>query len=238
MVLRYRCGIGNITPVTNHELIDWSAQGGPARVRILASIAGRAEWAIEALVLITDEGPGVAELKIRPRGSHAGGGIPSGGITTRLMREINVGELIDLARDCVRSRVAAILAVADDPSPGLGTTTAFDDQVAATLRGQAKAVGALTGERKRPGKRGNGIDHYLKWASLYAGKVAVGVRNPNVVLADEFGVTPEYVRDTVTDARRRYGLLTLSPGRGRAGGTLSPKALALIAEQGKRTDHG
>jgi hypothetical protein len=53
--------------------------------------------------------------------------------------------------------------------------------------------------------------------------------HPIAALAKDTGKTETYIRDTITDARRRHGLLT-SPGQGKAGGTLTPKALKIIAE--------
>lgn len=229
--------------MAKHDLLADLGPAGPGGLRILASFSGRPEWAIEVLVLATDAGPCVRELKVQPHEGHnyakEGGAMPRGGITTRLMRDVNVGELLDLARDCARSREATVLAVAGNPAPDLPITDDFREELAATLRQQAATIGALSHRSRRPGKRGNGIDHYLTWAVRYAEKVAAvpRVRNPNVVLAKEFRETPEYVRDTITDARRRYGLLTASPGRGRSGGTLTPKALDLIAQR-KETDNG
>jgi hypothetical protein len=54
-----------------------------------------------------------------------------------------------------------------------------------------------------------------------------GVAHPIKELAEETGERPTYVRDTITDARRRYGLLTTA-GQGRAGGTLTEKARELM----------
>ena len=85
--------------------------------------------------------------------------------------------------------------------------------------------------KARPGRKGHGIDFYLDWAVRYAEKIHAGVRHPNAVLARETGMDPNAVRDINTDARRRYGLLTEPPGRGRAGGQLTEKALALLAER-------
>jgi hypothetical protein len=212
--------------------------GGPGRIRILASIADRPGWDVEVLVLLTENGPSVRELKVRPHNGPdgtqwqtQGWEMPEGGISTRLIRDINVGELIDIARDCARAEEDKIKAVAGNPAPDLDLDPGFRKELAAGLHEQAKMMRALSREKKRTGPRGNGIDHYLKWACLYAQKVAAGVRNPNAELARESGNTPEYVRDTITDARRRYELLTASPGRGRAGGTLTPKALDLIARR-------
>jgi hypothetical protein len=221
--------------MANHELLAILNPGGPGRIRILASMASRPGWDIEALVLATDGGPAVSELKIRPHPGPEGTNwqtpgweTPTGGITTRLVREINVGELLDLARDCARSQEAAVLTAADDPAPDLDLSAGFRDELATALRERANQIGTLS-TKSKPGRRPR-IDHYLTWAERYAEKVAAGVRNPNATLAKESKEEPDFVRDTISRARL-HGLLSRGPGRGRAGGTLTPKALALIAER-------
>ena len=83
--------------------------------------------------------------------------------------------------------------------------------------------------RERSGRRGNGIDHYLFWSVAYVDKLRKGVRYPIAELAADTGRDRAYIRDTIRDARTRYGLLT-PVGQGRAGGDLSEKALRLLAE--------
>jgi len=95
------------------------------------------------------------------------------------------------------------------------------------------------GRPKRPGRKGHGIEHYLRWAILYSEKA--GDRAPLRRLAEEhleelggdLDKAQVWVRDTVTTARRRYGLLSAPPGPGRAGGELTAKARQLIKERTK-----
>jgi len=65
--------------------------------------------------------------------------------------------------------------------------------------------------------------------------VRSGVRFPIKALADEHELTVRFVRDTITDARRRHHLLT-KPGQGRAGGQLTPEAHKVLAEIAKRQE--
>lgn len=169
------------------------------------------------------EGPWGRPMRATPWSADAND-VPPGGIPGRLMRAINPGQLLFLAGKCAAELAPSMSAAAEhfaDSDPGLSSfyRTVVD-------RGQALASPA-----KRTGRRGNGIDHYLLWAVRYHEKTAAGVAHPIKELADEHDeTTTNYVRDTITDARRRYGLLTTS-GQGRAGGQLTPLALDLIAER-------
>jgi hypothetical protein len=121
----------------------------------------------------------------------------------------------------------------------VGSVEADHPDIAAAWLQIADKAAALAKPPTRPGRRGNGIEHYLTWAARYAEKVNATPRerNPIAALAEEWegsGVTRTYIRDTITDARRRYGLLT-SSGQGCSGGELTEKALALIAERDKLT---
>jgi hypothetical protein len=161
----------------------------------------------------------------RMRWSHDPADLPAGvGISARLIRSINTGELLALARQCAQEEHAKASAQAELLADRIPEWSEY-------LRKVAAASEALAGASKRTGRRGNGIDHYLQWAVRYAEKVRDGERHPNVALAAEWadsGVTRTYVRDTITDARRRYGLLT-KPGQGLAGGDLTEKAILLLS---------
>jgi hypothetical protein len=85
-------------------------------------------------------------------------------------------------------------------------------------------------KREKPGRKGHGLDYYVGWAGRYADLVQGGDRHPIKTLAVERGLPSDYVRDTINTARRTHHLLT-DPGRGRAGGQLTAKALQLIAER-------
>jgi hypothetical protein len=141
------------------------------------------------------------------------------------MRAINVGELLDLARQRARAGGESLSKFLDDYKFDT------DDPIGSYLTALAAESQALSTTRPRTGRKGNGIDHYLTWAIRYADKTRAGVRNPHAALAVEHpGFSTNYIRDTVTDARRRYQLLT-DAGQGRAGGELTAKALALIAKR-------
>jgi hypothetical protein len=210
--------------VPSHSLISCVA-GSPRAATafgaqgwdLTATIEGHPEWVARAVVLDAGNGPVVAELTVTPAPKQHGA-VPAVGLGARLVRKVNVGELADL----VRGASADAAADFEDWADVLEGTP---DAVA--LREMAESVQA--GPTPRPGRRGNGIDHYLTWAVRYAEKVSNGVRNPHKQLADEHDVPSwEYVRDTITDARRRYGLLT-KPGPGKAGGVLTDKAKQLLA---------
>jgi hypothetical protein len=233
--------------VTSHRLIKCDVSGGAGRrAELTASIDGYADWVVEARVTFDDYGPEVAELRIRPlppksRELPGSGAVPAGGLPSRLLRRINVGQLVDLVHAYAR-------AEAEDFADWSTVLNPYSPADAAALADLSAAVGTTTQPRPRPGRKGHPIDHYLLWASRYAAKVSERARHPISELArdhlaelgyslDQLDKARVKVRDTVTDARRRYDLLT-SSGRGRAGGALTPRALDLIAERTKGQNDG
>ena len=68
-----------------------------------------------------------------------------------------------------------------------------------------------------------------EYAAEYAGLVADGVVHPVAVLAERRNYSRQTVSNALHEARRR-GLLTEPPGRGRAGGQLTAKALEMLRE--------
>jgi hypothetical protein len=82
--------------------------------------------------------------------------------------------------------------------------------------------------RTRPGRRGHDDAYYLPIAARYVELIEQGVRKPVDQIADERGDRPTQVRDLVHQCRTR-GLLTRGT-RGRPSGTLTEKALRLLAE--------
>ena len=206
----------------------------------------------------TDAGPAVADLRVCPwhklwaepggtgyqmgsrhfepdeypppshKWSELAADVPAGGIPTRLIRAINIGQLLELAQERAAAESEYQAGVAGRLSKKCPESAEF-------ARRLADHSEAITGPRKRPGKRGNGIEHYLRWAVRYDEKVRAGVRFPIKALADEHRLTVRYVRDTITDARRRYHLLT-KPGQGHAGGQLTDDALKILADMAKREE--
>jgi hypothetical protein len=193
-----------------------------------------ANWSERARVRLKKSGPAVAAHwperfplfkhldDMRRRDAfRADEDLPTGGMPARLLRAVSLGELLELARKAAREGRDSTLGPAD-------TGPAID-----YLRADLERRAAMLASRppKRPGRKGNGIDHYLAWAERYAEKVGHGATHPVADLAREMGEPHFYVRDTITDARRRYGLLEPALGQGRASGGLTPKALALIAQR-------
>ena len=237
------------------DVLDYGTIGD--RAHLFVAVEGYPGWAVEAVVMRTDSGPVLTDLSVwpwqvtvagpEPGTSQMGGrvfaqgephpesgwselaeDVPPGGIPARLIRSINAGQLVALAQ---KQANAAAVVEADRAD----RFAASRPDLARYLRATSVASTSITGPVKRSGRRGNGIDHYLTWAVRYADKIEAGVAHPNKVLAKEHNETTNYVRDTITDARRRYGLLTKS-GQGRAGGQLTAKALALIAERTQRKE--
>jgi hypothetical protein len=236
------------------EFGTWNDQG-----HLHVAVDGYPGWAVEVVVMQTTSGLVVSDLHVVPyqrtvlgdqKGTSKLGSrvfakgeavhwspdwselatdVPVGGIPSRLLREVNLGQLLTLAQQ----EAAAEVLVADERANRIASK---NPDLAKEIRALATGSKSMTGPVKRSGRRGNGTDHYLLWAVRYHEKAAAGVGHPIKELAKEHDETPTYVRDTITDARRRYGLLTTS-GQGRAGGQLTPKALDLIAQR-KETDNG
>jgi hypothetical protein len=66
-------------------------------------------------------------------------------------------------------------------------------------------------------------------AVLYSGACAAGSTSPHDDLAPRLKYSSDYIRCTLVPEARRRGFLTEAPGRGRAGGEATAKALALVA---------
>lgn len=229
------------------------------RGHLTVQVDGYPGWVLEVVVMPTPTGLAVTDLSVIPyqltyqgpdegslkmgsriirKGerwpesswSELGEDVPPGGIPTRLMRAINMGQLVALAR----KHLAADGAFKAGAAKRLGERNSDLADQFRTMAQESVSLSAVD-PVKRSGRRGNGIDHYLRWAMLYDEKIRAGVTHPNKELAEEHHETPTYVRDTITDARRRYKFLT-DAGQGRAGGLLTEKALALIAERRNSKD--
>jgi hypothetical protein len=236
--------------VAEYRVIDFWEKHGAGHLRV--AIDNFPAWAVEAVVMQADTGPCIADLRVYPlqplesdpngtwfrygsrvytgserpapgqKWSEVPSDIPGAGVPATLLRSLNTGKLIQLAQREATAEDARLTEA----------SRRFQHQpdFSQYLERRAQSNRRFRGRPKRPGRAGNGIDHYLMWAVWYDAKVAAGVRHVNKELAKEHGRTPQYVRDTTTDARRRYGLLT-KPGQGRAGGRLTEKALRLLEER-------
>lgn len=208
--------------MARHQVLRFLAQPGEGPT-LWATIDGYPNWLVRAEIAVVDGAPCIADLRVHARNPSKKAGFqaampdwtpddippaPPGGIPTRLLRAINAGGLLDLAQAQIRRarKYRPVLALPD-----------LDHR--------------LVAEPRRPGRKGYGIEHYLLWAQRYAEKIATGSRQPVAELAREYHEDAVWVRDTITDARRRHGLLTLSSGQGRAGGQLTLKALALMGDR-------
>ena len=94
-------------------------------------------------------------------------------------------------------------------------------------------IAALEAPR-RPGRKGHDDRFLAQVASVYVGALAAGSRRPIADAAERLREVGQHysnarVRDLVFMARER-GFLTGPPGPGRAGGELTPKAKAILAE--------
>jgi len=220
------------------------------------AVEGFPGWGVEVVVMQTPTGMAVTDLHITPwqvtvmgprrgtwqlgslvsRANEPGPGsgwseiaenVPAGGVPSRLLRAINVGQLAELAQREGSKRAGFLDGVAGR------FETAGRGDLAGHYRDELTESLGLTGApAQKPGRRGNGIEHYLVWARRYALMTST-TRSPIKALAakhaNEIGGAENvtFVRDTITDARRRYGLLT-STGQGRAGGQLTEKAQRLV----------
>jgi hypothetical protein len=195
---------------------------GKGATEVQAAINEYPDWKVLATIVPTESGPTLAQLLVRPVAPDLALA-PAGGIPTRLLRKVTTGELLDLATSEAIARqeqTSQLLAYAsDDPS----------DAVSSYLRSWVESTSSLSATRKRPGRAGHGVEHYAAWAQLYVKKIEAREPHPIAALAKDTGKTETYIRDTITDARRRHKLLT-KPGQGKAGGMLTPKALKIIAE--------
>jgi hypothetical protein len=250
--------------VARHKLLAFRSSPSTNTFELVASIDGYPEFVVCARLRLAPE-PEIAAFRVlcldatarqnlqthperfdlfkhlgqRDYPTFADAALPDGGVPFRLTRAVSLGELLELARQTARKGK-------DETARKIkGQVAEGDPDVARYVREnvlpsfERRTSQLASRPPKRPGRKGNGIAHYLAWAERYAEKVEKGSTHPIAELAREFkdaGATPNYVRDTITDARRRYGLLEPPLGRGRASGGLTLKARALIAHRTTTTD--
>lgn len=151
---------------------------------------------------------GKAPVERRPIGEwsespEALEGLGEVAITARLLRQVRVGDLYEVAQ-----RQLEIMS-RHTRSPA------------------AKAL-ADVAPSSRPGRAGRPDSYYAAWAARYAERLAAGSRSPVGDLAAEHGLSRAQVRDLVHEARVR-GLLPKG-AKGRADGQLTDKARRLLAD--------
>lgn len=217
--------VGRPLDYWRHFAVEPIAGGGCV---VEVGIPGAPGWSVAAVFLRREEGLVVAELKVFPdEGSEARDrrvvrrgplgnwtrkpsaldGLAAGGVTVRLLRQVPLPDLVAEAHTWF-----AEVAERADRSSGRGPMWALD----------------LTAEPARPGRAGRSDRYYAEWAARYAEKVAAGSPAPIVDLAKEHDLGRGQVRDLIHKARGRD---LLPRGlKGRAGGVLTERARALLAE--------
>lgn len=129
--------------------------------------------------------------------------VPRGGITTSVLRDkVHFTPLFDKLRESDPSRFA-LVAQGIDP-----------DQDFLHIR--------------RPGRRGRSDIFYAHWAERYVSKCAVS-RRPYKDLSEEHpGFSARTIQDLIVAAKERE--LLVGGSQGRAGGSLTPKAIRLLEQ--------
>lgn len=125
------------------------------------------------------------------------------GISARLLRQIRVNDILGPARD-------EFTRLASEPD---------------WLEAAPYWWGYIR-ERPRPGRRGHPDQVYASTALAYVRAVSRGSAHPVADVAHSMRMSRDRVRDLLHEARRR-GLLTTS-GRGRAGGSLTPRCARIL----------
>lgn len=183
---------------------------------ILAVMALEDGWEARVRIVIQDGQPVPAELRV-VRGRKTPD-VPSGGLTTRAVREIPLWGAVDEAH-----RRLSPLVAADMPSWIAGSG----------LRRQ----GFTSDPLRKPGRKGRPDRYYATIARAYLEAVRRGSRQPVKDVATELSaetggtISPAYVRDQLHVARSRSRALLTRPPKGKAGGELTEKALRALEEE-------
>jgi hypothetical protein len=141
--------------------------------------------------------------------------IPRGGLTTRELRGLRPQAALGAKLE--HPQQAILLGL--HPHPG------WQGASARLWRMHQERLGMVP--TSGPGRPITRLERLAQVAELYAEGSAAGSRRLNAEVAEALGRTPAQVRDDVYAARRE-GLLTDGPGRGRSGGSLTPKARAVL----------
>lgn len=189
--------------------------GSPGHLSALVEVPGHPEWTAEAEITLEEGVWTVSSLRVVPRSAEwrdgvphlVPGGTPPGGITQTLLRRIAPSEIAP-AVAAVKLNDGRRLV---DFTEGEGTSQSM--------------------RRRRPAKTRLRELDYAIWAERYV-EACVTSRRPIEALAKSHAFSKTHVRDIVARARD-LSLLTRPPA-GKAGGELTPKARALLAEEAGR----
>jgi hypothetical protein len=149
--------------------------------------------------------------------------VPAGGLTARTLRRVRFEEALRVSQELLTRVLMAEGRERELFGPG-GLLARHGLDVLPEARSRRGQRAMSSAERER---------YLAAVAAEYAGLVAAGERVPTAVLAGRLHYTAGRVRQLLAEARRR-GLLT-GTQRGRAGGTLTDKARALLAQREEET---
>ncbi len=192
----------NSAPTKREDEVGWRIVRAPTTVDAVAKLERDLApgWALEAEVQLNrDKRLIFRSLTVRPSATVS---TPPSGITSLVWRAVNIGQLLDSARD-----VYADLWEWD---------------------AQTDWAISLASDWTRPGSQGHPDELYARLAYAYAHLVERGVRTPVQELASEnwMSCSRATANTRIAEARRR-GLLT-PPASGRSGGRLTAKARRLL----------
>lgn len=138
---------------------------------------------------------------------------PAGGVTTTLLRRLPLGEIVT----AVRAKVAA-----NAQRQSRNVERFEDPDLRAFYRRAASAGERLS---KRPGRAGRSDLYYAEVAADYV-RLLVSDPTPVETLRKRMNLSASQLRNVLYAARERDLLTKALPGR--AGGRLTPKAIALL----------
>jgi hypothetical protein len=182
MVRRTVYSLPMVTPETEGStpgFVAFSYDEAAKRRYLTCDIEGYPGWQSVSEITATDTGLQLDRLTIEPSGDVA----PSGGITTRMVREIRTGVIIASCR-------------------------AAGGWMAAYLPGDAPDLSVS----ERVGRRGRDHRFYARWAAEYADAFARS-GHPVAEMAARHNLSPSQVRNLVYACRRHGMLTASPPGR-------------------------
>jgi hypothetical protein len=147
------------------------------------------------------------------------GPTPAGGITTRMLRRIPLGDIAAGVRASGNQALGISQSAAQRALPEDSTTLGW---IADALESRLTKV-------PRPGRRGRGDQDYALVAYLYVKALDSEPTHPVKEVAEQLDLTPSRVRDMLYEARTRE-LLERPSGQGVPGGRLTAKGLELLRD--------
>ena len=175
----------------------------------------------------------VAELRIHPKGEDA----PQGGLTTRLLRRVKLGEHAAAITARLRGMASGGTPLEErtthiPAAPGRASQKRITFGPEDFDRDIAEGLGFSEPPReRRPGRPGKSDREYAELAREYVEALESGSRRPTADVARKAHrfTDASHIRDGLHEARKR-GLLTRPQTKGKAGGILTDRARALLAE--------